>query len=385
MIQSLIVYGLIIIALCICSQVNIRKEGNIITTVISRDYYLRIFIGIIVFTFFAAVRWDVGVDHLSYYESYMHICDTGIPERADLEVGYAWFQILLAKFHAHFTVYFGLIAFLQLVFAIQYFNKDKFLIPYFCLLIMSGGDFFFWMNGLRQALVSCCFLFVVSMTMEKKRIIVYIISIFLLSLFHKSAIVLLPICILFYLNLEKIYIKKWLQFFLFFGALILSEFSIWQYLLDVVDNIFTFIGYDRFTEGALDSLEMRDMNFGLRRFIFLIIDLIIISYSDKLRKVYSSKKFGFALLMFCVFYVLYPLFISSMVFSRIVAYFTIFRAIMGAYLLFYLFKVKHNQINVLIGIFIICLFLLHLFVQIYADPGHHTDCIRYQFFWQNLN
>lgn len=381
MFQSIFIYGFIIIVLFLFFQVGITKEGNTFTVTKPKQYYLFTIFGIAVFTFFSAVRWDVGIDHLSYYDGYMHLLNGGTPQRDDLEIGYKWIQILLTKFNAHFTIYFGLIALLQIVFAIQYFNKEKFLIPYLCLLIMCGGDYFFWMNGMRQALVATCFLFVVSITIEKRKIIIYLLSIIFLSFFHKSAILLLPLCILFYMKLERVYINKWIQYFLFFLALILSNLSVWQYLVGITDNLFSFIGYDRFTEGALDSLEVRDMNFGIRRFIFLIIDMIIIWYSDKLRNVYDSKKFGFAFLMFCAFYILYPLLISSLVFSRIVAYFTIFRAIMGAYLLFYLFRIKRTQINFLVGLFFICLFLLHLFIQIYADPGHHTDCIRYQFFW----
>ena len=384
MFQSIIVYGLIILALYICCQVGVKIKGNTITTIVSQDYYLRIFIGIMIFTFFSAVRWDVGIDHLSYYESYVNILNGGAPDRHDLEVGYKWYQIILAKLHAHFAVYFGILAFLQLFFAIQYFNKEKFLIPYLCLIIMCGGDYFFWMNGIRQALVGTCFLFVVSKKKKKRRIILYLFLVSLLSFFHKSAIFLLPLCLLFYMHLEKIYINKLVQLLLFVGALALSEFSIWQSLLGFTEKIVTFIGYDRFTDGVLDSLEVRNMNFGLRRLIFLLIDLIIIAYSDKLRITYTSKKFGFAFLMFCVFYVLYPLFISSLVFSRIVAYFTIFRAIMGAYLLFYLFRIRRTQTNVLVGIFVVCLFILHILIQIYADPGHHTDCIRYHFFWEQL-
>ena len=57
---------------------------------------------------------------------------------------------------------------------------------------------------------------------------------------------------------------------------------------------------------------------------------------------------------------------------------------MVSYLLFYLFRIKNTPINYCVGLVIIMLFLMHLFIQIYADPGHHTDCIRYQFFWDYI-
>ena len=384
MFQSIFIYGFIIIALFLSFQVGITKEGNTITVTKPKQYYLFTLFGIAVFTFFSAVRWDVGIDYLSYLKTYNAISDSSIVLRDDLEVGYVFLQKLLVKLGAHFTIYFGLVAFLQLCFAILYFNKEKYLLPYFLVLIMCGGDYFFWMNGMRQALVSTCLLFVLSQTVDNKKILIFIISMFLLSYIHKSALILLPLCLLYYLPLDNVYIKKPLQFILFFSVIVLSDLSIWQYLLDIVDGAMSFIGYERFTDGTLETLEVRDMNFGVRRIIFLIIDIVIITYSDKLRQVYKSRKFGLSLLLFIVFYTFYPLFISSLVFSRIVGYFSVFRIIMVSYLLFYLFRIKNTPINYCVGLAIIMLFLMHLFIQIYADPGHHTDCIRYQFFWDYI-
>ena len=126
----------------------------------------------------------------------------------------------------------------------------------------------------------------------------------------------MPLCLLYYLPLDNVYIKKPLQFILFFSVIVLSDLSIWQYLLDIVDGAMSFIGYERFTDGTLETLEVRDMNFGVRRIIFLIIDIVIITYSDKLRQVYKSRKFGLSLLLFIVLAYLYCCLLSFILFTH---------------------------------------------------------------------
>lgn len=98
-----------------------------------------------------------------------------------------------------------------------------------------------------------------------------------------------------------------------------------------------------------------------------------------MRKAFPTKTFGFAYILFMIYYMFMPLFMDSMAFSRIFDYFQIGRVLVSSYLLFYLFRYQKTANNILVGPFIVFLFVLHLFIQIYADTG--ADCIRYQFFW----
>lgn len=359
--------------------------NNKITANVTPLYNWSIWIGVIVFTFFSAVRWDVGIDHLSYLEDYSSICKYGSLDREDMEIGYVYLQLFLAELGAHFTIYFGLVAFMQLFFCVNSFRKELYILPYLLVLIMCGGDYFFWMNGMRQALVCTAFLFVVSLTIERRRVLLYICMILLLSFIHTSAVFLLPFCLLYFFNLEKFFIPRWLQLSLFFAALFLSQMSIWEYLLKYVDIISAAIGYDRFDANTLNSLEGREMNFGVRRILMLIVDICLIFSSKKLHSVFPSKKFGFVYIMYVIFFVIEPLFMSSLVLSRVTAYFHIFRVIVGSFFLFYLFKIHKTKNGDLVGAVFVLLFVMHLLVQIYADAGNHTDCIRYQFcFGKNL-
>lgn len=382
MLQSLIVYSLIIVTLFFSFGVRTRKMKNNLITVLSPLYKYKVWFGVLLFTFFSAVRWDVGIDYLSYLNEYMSIFKNGFSMRQDFEVGYLEFQKLLVKLGAHFTVYFAIVSFAQIFFTLSFFKREKYLLPFLGILIMCGGDYFSWMNGMRQMLVGTCFLFIVSLTIERRRIFLYVIAILLLSFIHKSAIFLLPFCLLYYLDLEKIYVQRKIQYLLFVGVLLLSSFSLWENLLSLVDVLFASIDYEnRYNSEVLLRIGERDMSFGPRRIIFFIIDICIIYYSKTLRQTFSTKIFGFTHLIYILFFAIQPIFMKSLAFSRIVSYFYISRALMCSYLLFYLFQYSRTKKNVMMGAVILFLFFLHLFIQIYADEGNHTDCIRYQFFW----
>lgn len=161
--------------------------------------------------------------------------------------------------------------------------------------------------------------------------------------------------------------------------------NVWRDMIAMVDSIFQFIGYDeRFNTAQLENLEVRNMNFGGRQILSLLLNLIIIAYSPLLRKSYPNKKFGLAYILFIVFYVTHYLFMSNMTFSRIANQFLPFRAVIMAYLLYYLFHIRRTKNNILIGLLIISICCIQLLASIYLDEGHHTDCIRYMFFWDHF-
>lgn len=387
MFQSICIYGFMSIAFFLLLQTTTKRmcNGQVCVQAIPL-FRCRFCIALLIFAFFSGVRWDVGIDHLSYLSEYLSLQKNGFTRREDLEIGYIAVQKLLVSLQMPFFVYFGLIAALQVFLASTYFRSQRYLLAFYWVLIMLGGDFFSWMNGMRQALAGAGLLCVLSLTLEKKRWIVFCICAYGLSFIHRSAIIMMPLCLLFYMRLEKFTISRYVQYTIYFSALALSSMSIWTNLIGVVDTVFQFIGLgERFNTELLENLDVRTMNFGGRRVLFMLVDLIIIGYSCVLREVYPTKKFGFAYLMFIVYYVLQPLFITSLVFSRIVNYFYPFRSIVCAYLLYYLFRIRRTTNNTICGVFIFAVMCLYMLVSLYLDKGGHTNCMRYMFFWNHFN
>ena len=382
MVQSIIVYSLMCSVLYFAtksSYVCVYNDGFGIEQ--RRSNIVGLFSALFVFAFFSGVRWDVGIDHLGYVNDYKTVGIIGDVYRDDMEIGYVFLMKIFNSCGLHYSVFLGVIAFFQLFFIYYAFKNQKYIIPFLGVFIMCGGDFFFWMNGIRQSLVATFFVCLLTYFVINKRLIPYLICILLASYVHKSALLLIIFYPIAYLNLDKLYLRREFQYIIFISALLLSATNIWTYLLDFVDSIFSFIGYDeRFKISRIED-NIREQNFGVRKLIFLIIDSFIIYYSYQLRLKFRDKIFGIIYLFYFALIILQPLLVSSIVFNRITGYFYVFRAIVSAYLLFYLFKINRTKINKNIGALILLLYFLHLFIQIYSDKGNHTDCICYNFFW----
>lgn len=383
MLQSILVYGFMIIALCLLLQVRVVTSNGVIRCRYSSDYTLRYSLAIGIFVFFMAVRWGVGIDHLGYVKDYQSMLNFGFIQREDMEPGFVWLMKMMAKVGFHFSIAFGLYAFIQAYCTFSYFKNEKYLLPYLSFLILTGNVFFIWCNIIRHAIVISVFLLLSRCMMKKRNLLLYLFVIALLSMIHYSALVLIPLYLVFYLDLEKFYIAGKVQYVLFLGALGLSSLSMWTYLMDYLDIVLSSIGYDRYSADLLLSIGSREMNFGARRYLFLIVDFVIIASSASLRETFKSKIFGFSYFLFMVYYTFMPMFIDNMAFSRLIDYFQIGRLLVASYLLFYLFQYKPVLKNVLLGVFVVLLFVVHLFIQIYADRGNNMDCVRYEFFWDN--
>lgn len=367
-------------------QVKTSVVGNgKIETTLPKFYIIGIITSLLVFAFFSGVRWNVGIDHLTYLDYYEKFNIIKTVHRDDLETGFVYLIKIFNDFGLHFAIFFGFIALVQISMAYSYFNEAKYLIPFVSVFIICGGDFFSWMNGIRQGIVSAAFLFLAANCIIKRRFMLFLISVYLLTFIHKSAFMLIPFYAIAYIPLEKFYINRNIQLVIFFGALILSSLNIWINFMDIIENVFALVGYDERFDMAMIAENLRSQNFGPRKIIFLIIDLTIILYSKELRKAFPNKLFGFTLILFIILYLTQPLFANSMVFSRVIGYYYISRAIMASYLCFYLIKYKPNNRNHLIAAMIFALFIIHILIQIYADRGGRTDCIRYQFFWEQFN
>lgn len=379
MLQSVIVYGIMSLSLYFFTQVNVHIRPNICEIKANPPQYYNFFIicSLCIFAFFSGVRWDVGIDHITYVHNYE--MPQFVNER--IEIGYRWLSQLFSKLDLHFSIFFGFIAFLQLAFTYSYFKDCKYLLPFAGLLLMCNGDFFMWMNVIRQSLVATFFLFMIRYLIIERRLFLFLLCVYLSSLIHKSAFILLIFYPLTYLKLDHIYLNKKIQYALFFTALILSSENLWVHVFSVVGHFTDFFQYDRFNNMDFIYANMRIRNFGIRKIIFVVIDLILISMSDKLRAAYPTKLFGFSYIMFILLYVTQPIFDNNFFASRIITYYYFSRVIISSYLLFYLLKYRRTYKNSLLGYIIILLFVAILFIQIYADKGSHTDCIRYQFFW----
>ena len=86
-------------------------------------YNIDFILPIICFSFIFGIRYNVGNDYMSYldiYEGYAHYYTI----RDDLEIGFEFVTRLMAETGLHYSIYFGLIAFLQIFLIYYTFRKD---------------------------------------------------------------------------------------------------------------------------------------------------------------------------------------------------------------------------------------------------------------------
>ena len=108
---------------------------------------------------FSGVRWNVGVDHLSYLANYENIKAGGEFRSRGIEIGFNLISKLFASWNVHFTIYFAFWAFCQLFFIYYAFKNERYLLPYIGIVLILGPHYLNWMNGIRQTLAACIFVF----------------------------------------------------------------------------------------------------------------------------------------------------------------------------------------------------------------------------------
>ena len=114
----------------------------------------------LIFGFIAGARYDVGVDHLAYLSDYN--LSSFIDHNDNIEPLFWFFTKFLSGLGFHYFFYFAIIAIVQIGLIYASLKSNKQLIPYVGALVMLGPYFLNWMNGIRQTLVSCLFVYLVS-------------------------------------------------------------------------------------------------------------------------------------------------------------------------------------------------------------------------------
>lgn len=318
----------------------------------------------IVFTLMCGFRYSVGVDCESYamiYEKFR----SGISQdfifarnRNEVEQGYVLISRFFAAINAPVFIYMGFLAFAEYFFFFKTFKDRSFLLPYLGLILILGPFFLSWMNGMRQTIASCIFVFAIHLLVDKKMWIWYLLLIGLAVSMHKSALILLPFIFLVFYNHQpnktvSICILAVCFFLGRFPAFMLSSSAGGlQYLEDLL-SVLDYSYYAENVETIAD--EAVNIKFGIRSIISVLSCLIVVIYSDNLfRSFRNDKFFKVSYLLFLVYFCLsFLTFSLSHIFKRPLLYLMPFVLICQAYSLFHM-RHRKNFILLLISIIVFC-------------------------------
>ena len=384
MIQSIIVYtlllGIMIFFFYLASykKQTINYSNNTNQTISFKSY--QIFIPMLLFSIVFGMRYDVGTDHLSYLEAYIWNIDVGKNEFL--------FQLitnLSNYFNLHYVIYFSILAFIQVYFFYFALKKEIYLFPLLTLFIFTNGDIMFWMNGIRQAIAMCIWVYSLNFIVDRKPL-KYILFCIIAFLFHRSAIILFifyPILV----NGRDYFKSIPLQLILLALAFVIKEvfFDIIMNFSSAIDFYISLLGADMYErsyniDNLLESFR-EQTGTGLAYIWRIVMNVIIILYSLKLKKFYNSKWFNIIYFLFFLGLLTSYMFPDGAIsFTRPFRYFYIFQSIMLAYFVYYLYKNKSLNNRILMIITIVSFLGIFYLSQITSDENSHY---WYQFFFQN--
>jgi len=381
MIQSFIVYTLFAASLVWLGIISAKRERIYLAEKKKLYFWVwDIVLALLIFALVSGIRWQVGVDHLNYLEGYNDVKLDSEFLGGEIEIGFRLITELFAKLNIHFVFYFAFWAFLQIFFIYRSFKDERYLLPYLGLLIIFGGEYLSWMNGIRQMLAATIFVFSIQFINQKK-IILYIITILFASLFHKSAVFLL---IFYFFSSKNIFKNRYLNIGLLLFAVIIGKSPTFVRSLDFFLEIFEFTGHDRYAE-AFEKIQFytRETKFGPRPIIRILINIIIIWHATNLKKVFSNTNFLIYFNLNFLGILLHSLLINTNhVYLRPISYLTIFLPITIAYLLYYLKKQTPSKGVSIKFLMILLVSSLSLVLAIIADYGAGTmDWSNFKFFW----
>lgn len=387
MVQSIIVYSLIMYIMILFAAYASKNSSYLSSTglVVQKSFWrFETLFPLLIFAIIFGMRYDVGVDYLNYLEGYLWREHVG---KNDLL--FDLLSIIGWKLNLHFVVYFSIIAFIQVFFFFYAFKDERYLFPFLVFFLFTNGDWIFWMNGIRQALALCIWVFSLKY-IEEKKFLKYLFWCFVAFLFHKSAIILL----IFYpiLRVGRDYFKS-----IRFQLLLISAAFIFQVLFSGIIIKFepVLVYYTNLLGGnyigtyKIDSLMnsyVESTGTGLVYLFRIALNILIVLFSKKLKLFYNSNRFN-SIYFFFIFGLItsYMFPVGYISFTRPFRYFYIFQSIMYAHFLYYLYKTKlkyspKGKVHALIyyGLIIVFLGVFYL-SQLTSNESTST---WYQFFFE---
>lgn len=359
--------------LCLNRQVG---YGHIFT--------LEIILSILIFAFISGVRYNVGVDHLSYLRTYNDYLQTGVSSREENEPGFVFITKLFTYFEAHFAWYFGFLASLQILLLYYAFRNNKRLLPYLGLVIILGPYYLSMMNGIRQQIVACAFIFLIEW-IDKKKLLPFGVAIFLLSLIHKSVFILLPIYFL--LNTKVDFSNRVVNFAVLAVCVILGSAPTWLNMINSIIPLLDFLGYDGYAENMEYWIEdEKTMAWGPSRLSVFAVNCFVIWYYKDLKSFFcGDNKVRMYFILFLIGTCAYNLFANtSHIFLRPVEYFTIFCLPLSAYLLYFLLKSKRHKVQFWMFLILACSYTYITILKATFLPTKVGDMSLYKFFWDYI-
>lgn len=387
MLLSLFVYiGTALILFALGKHLEMREQRYWLRTHRVLSFWQwEIVLSILVFGVIAGARYNTGVDHLSYLLNYEYLqrgFESYRMKEGSIEIGYIYITRFFAQtLNAHYFFYFTFLAMVQIGFVYYALKDKKYLLPIVGAAIMMGPFFLTWMNGIRQIICCCCFVFLVKYIVERKPIH-YVVWVLVCTLMHKSALILLPFYFIYLVRLPE---SKIINLSILAVCTFIGNTPTWINILDNMAQILEFLGYDRYAERSDIMLSVENFRvtvWGPSRLGLFFLDVLVIWLYFNVQKYFKEDRFyKYCFILFFIGTCTYNLFVNtSHIFLRPIMYLRIFNLVVQAYTFLYLMKSKKQ---LLFYIFAFLMFYYAIYVVLKASfyPSFYDEKNLYHFFF----
>ena len=341
-------------------------------------------LAILIYSIIFGMRYGVGVDHIGYLTEYVQLSFSKEIPFDDTEIGYRLFRNILANSDFHFSLYFGLIAFVQLWLIFKSVQKDRFIYPYLVTSFFLGCIWLSYSNGLRQCLAFCIFAYSLLFVENKKQLPIHWLLLLLATTMHNSAWLLFAIAPLLYIRKDWFQNVK-IQYILLALAIVVGKLpSIGNWLMSFEGNLGIlegfmedtgYNGYFEYEDGEGIARSSATVA-GVGYYVESIKNIVLIWFCNKTKEFNANNRIVTYMYNLTYLGILcHYAFIMSPVLSRINYYFYGFAYIFGAYTLHYLYNNNKKMFWVLLG-----LYLLTIIGTLYRM---YDNTSAFYFFWQS--
>lgn len=228
---------------------------------------------------FASFRnYRVGTDTGTYIKNFVNQLDYNyFSFRDGVEIGYQLIEYFLLRItHNYFWLFF-VTSFIVVFCYLYIFRKNSKDYATSVFIFITLGTYTFFFNGLRQGLAMAIFAFAIPYLITRNFYKYFLICIFA-SLFHTTALLMLPFYLLVNLNVKLLY--KLLA--TFFGSLILSKYLI-AYIASTNER------YESYTQTSENPGGLLKLGF----YVIMLLILYIGSYIYKIKDKEFIQMFAF--------------------------------------------------------------------------------------------
>lgn len=361
MIEACIVYSLLMIVMILWgksasarAKYHLNEHGELVQ---DRSFFVfECMAPLVLFAVVFGMRWNVGTDYLRYYSLYF----SSNVWSSTQEDGFKGLIYVCQQLGLHYTVFFGICAFLQIFFFYYALKDERYLYAFLAFFLITTLQWFKWMNTIRQGISVCIFIYSIKFIVEKK-LWKYILCIVAAMLFHKSSVILFVLYPIF--RGGKDFFKNIPLQFALIGLALFININLRSTFGDYINNLMGQVSFlsERYENYDIEDAFRREDDLvsesggtGIGYYLKLALCLVAVVYSKQLKSFYNSKRF---LLIYNMFFL--GIFFEYMfpplqyLLKRPFEFFFPFKVIMLAYLAYYLMQQRTMNSTTVLGIVIV--------------------------------